>query len=686
MANEKIVNRENLKAFRQANDQRYIDGQVVVGKSLSTKAVDNISEESGTTQETPFINQGTGTNNNTDETPTSPVGKQLEKQGNTVCVNQLVQSTLERDDTGIASYSNYVVTLNGTLESTNYIYLELGKQMLPNRKYLLWCKGANADVFLRWYSNGVSDNGVDNTGNGSIVSSTTGGNVNLFIIVGAGTYSNYKLYPLLIDLTKWFNGDIPSDLLSHPENFFRYYQGSLAYNTGTLVNSDGQYLECGQGRNQWDETTANVYWDEENNGTRKTNASSIGSNDYIKVIPNTTYYFYSGKTARYYVLFYDKDHNLISHTYRQDLKEFGFTTPSNCIYITWYSFSSYGTTYNHDITISLYYTTGENYNQYYPYVAPKTYDTGVEVLRKAGSVKDTKAPDGTITRNVGTYTFTGEETWETLGEQGAKSCNVISSLSKGASGSSVANVLCPILIAETFNNIYYGNNTNGIAISSAGLIVVNTNQVSNLTGKTIYYELATPTTEQGTPFSENIEINDYGTMAWLDSNNALVEIPQGCKIFYPADYVLLMDDLNNYVDGDVSKLALKTDLASDKSELQGVDTQLKNAIGGTLRQCLCVKESLDFDNTDFVDLGDLNWSYAGGRFYTSDLRNIVKEANNKGLCTLYARTSENVSNMPNLTFKFDSSKDLNINNTSYTDATAFKNAMKGVLLAYEKAS
>ena len=90
MANN-LVDREVLKAFREKNDQRYKDGSVV---PLMTKEIEALSEDSGTTQETPFINQGTATSNNdsSSSVDTGPTGKQLEKQGNTVCVNQLVQN------------------------------------------------------------------------------------------------------------------------------------------------------------------------------------------------------------------------------------------------------------------------------------------------------------------------------------------------------------------------------------------------------------------------------------------------------------------------------------------------------------------------------------------------------------------------------------------------------------------
>ena len=612
MANEKIVNRENLKTFRQAFQTKLENGQIV---PLTTKNISPISEESGTIQETPFVMQGTGTANNTEIVDTSPVGKQLEKQGNTICLNQLVENGNFADTSGWT-------TTNATLSvSSNVATFTAGSRtgrivsgsidIISGHKYLLICsikkslstENIKCDANNSTYGNlGSTEIAFDENTNWQtksmiLVSSYTA-TYNIRIV--DYTYNEWTSTQVknvqLIDLTQWFNNDIPQDLLDNPSHWSWYqnYGDYIAYNTGELVNCAGRYL-VDTFRNQWNEKTELGTW----GVSGKVDANDkIRSDDYILVKPNITYYARTGvgTTNRIYIFYYDKNKNYLGDTGGY-IYNTTFTTPSNCWYIAFYCNSAYGTTYNNDITISLYYATGDGYSEYYAYEQPKVYDTGVEVLRKASSVKDIKAPDGTITRRIGTYTFTGQETWETLGEQGAKSCNVISSLSKGASGSSVANVLCPILIAETFNNIYYGNNTNGIAISSTGLIVVNTNQVNNLTGKTIYYELATPTTEQGTPFAENIEINDYGTMYWLDTNNALVEIPQGTKLFYPADYVLLVDSLNSYTNGSVDNLALKSDLTSFLSQ-----TDKSNEIVDKCGLTYLIKKAYIIGNIGFLNI------------------------------------------------------------------------------------
>ena len=125
-----------------------------------------------------------------------------------------------------------------------------------------------------------------------------------------------------------------------------------------------------------------------------------------------------------------------------------------------------------------------------------------------------------------------------------------------------------------------------------------------------YFELATETTEQGTSFAENLPINDYGMLYWLDENDEIVGIPQGTKIFYPTNYKGFVDDVYARTEGDAGKLVLQEELSAEETARSNQDTILQNAIGGTLRQILASIKNISFDNTDFVDLGELNWSYA----------------------------------------------------------------------------
>jgi hypothetical protein len=151
--------------------------------------------------------------------------------------------------------------------------------------------------------------------------------------------------------------------------------------------------------------------------------------------------------------------------------------------------------------------------------------------------------------------------------------------------------------------------------------------------------------------------------------------------------------LTNY---DVTNLALKSDLNIDKTELQTVDTQLLNALGGTLRQCLCVKESLNFDNTDVIDLGSLVWYYdttGTYPFFKTNISNIKQQDVNilkilSSKYTSYGAIAESPfkqNSYNRVVRQTTSSTQIMIQDATYTDATTFKNAMKNVLLAYEKA-
>ena len=179
-------------------------------------------------------------------------------------------------------------------------------------------------------------------------------------------------------------------------------------------------------------------------------------------------------------------------------------------------------------------------------------------------------------------------------------------------------------------------------------------------------------------------------MGWKDTNSAYVDIPQGCKIFYPADYVLFIDSLGQRTDieWDALEVVSQTELQASETQRDTIDTQLKNAIGGTLRHCLAIQEAgVDFDDTDFVDLGGLSWNYnSTSQFFLvsfnakkpntdNDIANII--------CSKYTSIARN--SLQDKQVCYNTSGYLIIKDTAYTDATAFKNAMKGVLLAYEKA-
>ena len=103
-----FISSSQLKEVEQTLVNNLKNGTLPV-RALTTQQIEPVSEESGTIQSNPFISQGTGTNNNVDSVDTSPVAKQLEKQGYTVANNQLFEIT-----------GSHGYTRTGATTSVNY--------------------------------------------------------------------------------------------------------------------------------------------------------------------------------------------------------------------------------------------------------------------------------------------------------------------------------------------------------------------------------------------------------------------------------------------------------------------------------------------------------------------------------------------------------------------------------------
>ncbi len=154
--------------------------------------------------------------------------------------------------------------------------------------------------------------------------------------------------------------------------------------------------------NIWDEEWANGVWDETQGGVFSVNQYGLASKDYIPVIANTTYYLRVGGSYAFYVLYYDSSKTLLGYKYPAANAE--FTTPANCKYITFYSYNSYGTTYNNDITINKSDTAFNG--RYFPH-GVLTFNG----LKSAGSVYDEITNNGrTLIRRVGDVDL-GSKVW-----------------------------------------------------------------------------------------------------------------------------------------------------------------------------------------------------------------------------------------------------------------------------------
>jgi len=605
LSEKAVVNELDKKANKDGN---YPTMTVGVADNLAP-----YSEDSGAEQSKPFIAQGTGTDNNTAIVTTGALGLLKEKQGNTIVANQWVKNGNFASSSNWAasncslSVSSNIATILATAQN-GLIQQEIS--IIANHKYIISC-----EIKLTTATDKVL---INITGIGGIAGKNTEETTSWQILTKAFTYASNTTEYLrvidsrtsdwdaiqvkdvyLIDLTQMFNGNIPQDLLDNPSHFSWHYNGDLSYNIGSLENANGVKLVCTQGRNLWDEE-----WEEgsiSESGANSPSSIQIRSKNYILVIPGTQIYFYIGSNRIGRLVWFDKSKNVVEVTYPYGNEV--LNVPDN-VYFMRFIIGNGDipiNTYNNDITISLYYTQeqgGEGYNQYYPYVASKVYDTGSEILKSAGDVKNTKAPDGIITRKAGTYTFTGNETLIGQTEIGgyrwvsiplADCFNIPNTTSKNV-----------IIIGITPTTTYYAGS--GCFLFQAELwlgydksVYESDSEFLNyLVGKEVVYELATPTTEQGTSFTENLEISDYGMMYWLDGNDNLVGIPQGAKFFYPVDYKGFIDDVYSRTNGDAQDIVVQSEISDTAlaergyiklASISGYDatkTQVLKNVEGTL--------------------------------------------------------------------------------------------------------
>ena len=469
---------------------------VTAGKAISAKSLENVSEDSGASQDEPFFFQATATANNTAETPTSPVFNLKSIRGNTIVYNQLVDG---------------MSTSYATISGHTYWAFHSGQPPV--------------------------------------------------IVVSQGTPISFPSpqSDKLVDLTRWFNGSIPQAILDDPTVFpVNYYDGELTYSAGELKNCSCTELKT-VGFNQFDKSTAVLGKLMQSNGTELTSSNNFHS-DFIECIPNTVYYFKDAVNLDVapYVVFFDADKNVI------EAKSSAGTLPMS-ISATSSSNARYmiinGRKADIDtINVNLHWD-GERDGEYAPYT-PHTYPLvwSGKSANFNGTVKrtvrDERLPDGTEITRIGEFDM-GQFTYSRYGataEYDRFFTAGLDNLAKDYAAITMADYLSVLTINAPYQISIQGQSGKTYITTPVGLYADGAALKAALSGVIAYVELKTPTTSEGTPYTSEIEGDDYGTMSF-DSI-----VPVGNEFFYPADYSLLIDDLGNYTGYDVTSLAKKSDL------------------------------------------------------------------------------------------------------------------------------
>ena len=350
---------------------------------------------------------------------------------------------------------------------------------------------------------------------------------------------------MLIDLTAMFGSTIADYIYSLEQSvagsgvaWFRnlFPKSYYAYNAGTLMSvKTSKHITVGF--NQWDGTYTDNTWIDDVNGT-VTSKNGYSLTDYIRVIPNTTYYRAITNSVR--ALFYDADKVLIN-TGSWALAQAGAGTlvvPSNAHYIRFTIKNDVRDTFCINLSWD-----GERNGEYEPYVKHEYALDDVELrgipkLDASNNLYydgDTYESDGTVTRKYGIANL-GDLNWTYQSAQ-TRFYIELPDAKAPASNDDVANMMCSNYATVSYNN-FVGDNKM-IALSSSGSLFVRDSSYTDAqTFKTamqnanaqLVYELATPTTETADSYTELQVVDDFGTEEFVDSRE--VAIPVGHETEY----------------------------------------------------------------------------------------------------------------------------------------------------------
>lgn len=473
-------------------------------------------------------------------------------EGMSVVVNQWCEGLnstywgIYQPDYASVSFSNGVANVSITNTTTSYYYYALmtgfanytgGKNTINGHKYL---------IMFDVNSSRVGWVGFDEFGgyhNFSVIpnqwtsckyiwtESSTNGHTDILIepkdSVQVGDTFAYKNVHI-VDLTQWFgsNDNIPSDLLSNPSLFTtKYWKGSLDYDTGHVESAkpkavisnpfnilDENFILGGIGTDGvvYPYSTTGYYDD------------YIIPNNFIDVAPNNDYYIKKPSNDLFYCI-YDKDKNPIGN--RVQLTNSGTVSiPANGRYLM---IMVYGTTYNNDVCINL---NSSMNGTYLPHIAPKRYLINVGTDNSVNGVNTIKDNMGVLNTDRALYKVDlGSLNWEwqNYGVYGHLYASSLPTPYKFKNNDEKANMLCSKYQATSYLDLY-NNDVTGIsyAFGNGNSVFIKDNNYSNdqsgatalksaLNGVYLYYELATPYTEENPKdaiLPTNIEIQKGGSI------------------------------------------------------------------------------------------------------------------------------------------------------------------------------
>ena len=727
---KKIIDLDALKKFRQETDEKYvIEGEyspnTKVGYADESGALTPYGENSGASDTSAFVMQTTG--------GSSDVGalaycKAL--RGNSVAWNQLF-NLIGDNRTDNTSYSSntttnsFVLTIT-TSATVNRIRTAYTRGILGH-KYLIKCK---AKYNTKNESSSLSIN-CDTGYNYNVIGGTLTNAYVEHAAIWTCDYNGVFTFGIrgtrnvndaveikdliIIDLTLLgkeystvlaFNRDYPlpyysynaGQLLSSQTKGIKnvgYNALSLDRTAGTLSGfsnttprtfEEGKYYLGLADNNYYSAASVDSFSKTSNSISIQVNNGGYGVAFPCRVVDGQNYTLETDEAYSKSISWYDQGGNYLGQSLGST-KTISGTAPNNAYWGVIVLRPATGSVYTYS-NIALHLTwdgsrTGYEPYEYWEYALPN-----IE-LRSAGNVYDELKPDGTLIRRVGVVDL-GTLSWSASGL--STETNHIWYVNNFDGKIRTPNLLCVkyVYVEEGL----YSTTPNTICVLGDNSLRVNTGSSSDTPTGLLFYELATQTTEQNDAYKyqEVQNIDDFGTQQAL--SDQAIQVPQGFDFFYPVDYKAFIDSLGGRedIEYDASQLVSQAQLQEVDDVHDALYDILQENIGGALRHQI---SGVDFNNTAWVDLGSLTWTKETQHFFATAPTNVKASPSyaTKGnyICSHYADTNYDTpygqsvdktlgvgpGTSPRIVI-YDSS-------LSSGDATAFKNAMKGILLAYEKA-
>lgn len=344
-----------------------------------------------------------------------------------------------------------------------------------------------------------------------------------------------------------------------------------AYNAGELLSVSGLSEHKTVGFNQWDEDweLGGIAWV---NGKPVALTDRIRSKNFCRIIGGATYYCRGTDMA---IFFYDASRQFLSFVGKTNNT---FDAPSGAEYFKLAFNTSYGTLYKTDICINL--SDPTKNGQYKPYKAHSyPLDSTVE-LRGIPKIVDGKVyydgdrylPDGTVERRYGVVDL-GTLTWTanshaTLGDYFYASVTSLGVKFEGQFNDTVPSARTNKYVATRRAASVFTDKTfcfdGNVAVGSVTQIQIKDSAYTDaatfkaaMSGVYLVYELATPTTEQATPYRQLQICDPNGTEEFVTTGI----VPVGHETHYP-------DNLRAKIDGlpwDFSSLIAPTEKTTTAS-------------------------------------------------------------------------------------------------------------------------